>query len=220
MSVLCGRYVRVRDDHEALRRGLSTREADDTNSFRLLLIEACGIYLRAILDDNEQTSNFGAEGLLDLLAEYSGDQKTCKIPFVWLEESIPSGPDAESDNFNLDGAIRCYCEAAWCHLRKNRSPWAQELALRLGRHVEQREVARYALGAIERLDLSSTLYLLQTETASHVHMAQVLLLAARLAGIWSSKSYSSAWQPMAKWMSTEDAHCLVRWKWEMSTRQH
>lgn len=167
---------------------------DATNSVRLSVLQLCETYQTALVQDDDEESAFGYQGILGLLHRLSKDEVYKNMPLVWTDYGQASSiSESESRSFTIAETIRCYGEAAWWHLQLEvclltslnypsvdyqRHQFEEEF------HTffpgQQRSVPDYFSQAIENVDLSSTLYLLKKNPPSDLVKFQLLIRASQV----------------------------------------
>lgn len=135
------------------------------NQVRRTVIGACEIYRRALLRGDY---TIGCWGILGWLRRYSRDEKMMSIPLVWVDFGGRTDPNNFQSTLSLAETIRCYATAALYHLQmeeggyefSNMKDWLQRDS---GVEVKPKVKADNLVQAIEKSDLSATLYFLGRE---------------------------------------------------------
>ncbi|KAK8108385.1 hypothetical protein PG984_014186 [Apiospora sp. TS-2023a] len=90
-----------------------------------------------------------------------------KIPLVWTDcGTVPNGLDADSRHISLAETIRCYSKVALWQMHSRGSLGTEEQQIREKLEACEMKMPENLFQAIEDVDLSSTLYLLQDQSLS------------------------------------------------------
>ncbi|EHK48861.1 uncharacterized protein TrAtP1_009724 [Trichoderma atroviride] len=144
-----------------------TKRLNAINDFRLSFIETCEAYRQILLRDYETSTIGDVQGILQLVERYSEDETIKNIPLVWHDVgNVPDTQARTGQSLSLADTLICYGEAAlWSIRRKQSLPDLEERYLeQLKKYTSSKEVASSPEQALERSDLSSLLYFLQSST--------------------------------------------------------
>ncbi|KAK1236946.1 hypothetical protein MKX08_007894 [Trichoderma sp. CBMAI-0020] len=136
-----------------------------TNEFRLSFIEICEAYRQTILRDDKPSMRAGLQGIFRLLKAYSTDETIKKIPLIRHDVgNVPNTQAQTGQPFSLADTLICYGEAALWRIRDKQLPvYMEEYYMKqLEKHTSSKKVASSPEQALERSDLGSLLYFLQS----------------------------------------------------------
>lgn len=142
-----------------------TKRLNATNEFRLSLIEICEAYRQTLLRDDKESMRVGLRGIVNLLTFYSADKTIKNIPLIWHDvRNVPSIQARTGRPFSLADTLICYAEAALWRIRckQSLSPIVGLYLEDLKNYTSSKEAASSPEQALERSDLSSLLYFLQS----------------------------------------------------------
>lgn len=157
-------------------------EMKATNRLRLSVLELCATYYNALLLGGARTSEFGFEGILEMVERHSEEETYQNMPLVWRDwDQLPNFPNSQPSN--VADTIRCYGEAALWHLRCKGGLDARQqyFQTELERHFthQQWRTSGSLAQAMEKVDLTATFILLQRESPNEWEKTQALIRACQ-----------------------------------------
>lgn len=176
----------------ALNQQDPTKILNATNEFRLCFIEICEACRQTFLRDVEESMEVGLRGIVKLLERYSADETVKNIPLIWHDvRNVPNTQARTGQPFSLADTLICYVEAAlWRIRRKPSLSYNLKYYLRqLETYTSSKEVASSPEQALERSDLSSLLYFLQSpDLQGSVQLTKAMIAASEKVWLMVTKN--------------------------------
>ncbi|KAM0473854.1 hypothetical protein ACHAPX_007902 [Trichoderma viride] len=162
-----------------------TKIDNATNGLRLSFIENYEKYRQILLGDDEEVITVGLIGILKLLKLYSKDETIRNIPLIWYDVgNVPytQARSGQSQPLSLADTLICYGQAALWRItsKKPSSSDIRDFLRELDTYTGFKEVAISPEQALERSDLSSLLYFLQSPSLQKpIQLTKVIIAASQ-----------------------------------------
>lgn len=163
-----------------------------TNNLKLSFIESCEIFRQTIIRGDEVAIRYSLRQILTLLEIGTKDETIQSIPLIWHDVgNVPYTQARRGEPLSLADTLICYGEAALWRIRRKQSLlYNVEGGLKdLEKYTSSKEVASSPEQALERSDLGSLLYFLQSPSLQEpVQLTNAMIAASQKDGLWLSKA--------------------------------